>query len=140
MEKKRSGFTLVELMIVVIIVGILAAVAIPIMRGRIDSAKWTEGKAMAGTIATAIRAYSAEKGNTGVYGDQTALTWTLLGLDSGDFNGTYFDPLLFSWTSSYDDTTGLDFTVTVNRPAEITSEPQGWELSVAGIWAPVSGL
>ena len=56
----KKGFTLVELMVVILIVAILAAVAIPIMRGRVDAAKWSEGKAMMGTIATAIRAYVAE--------------------------------------------------------------------------------
>jgi prepilin-type N-terminal cleavage/methylation domain-containing protein len=60
--EKRKGFTLIELMVVIFIVGILAAVAIPIMRGRIDAAKWSEGKAGAGSIRTAARAFCAEKG------------------------------------------------------------------------------
>ncbi len=62
--ESRKGFTLIELMVVILIVGILAAVAVPIMRGRIDSAKWSEGNASAGAIRTSIRAYIAEKGPT----------------------------------------------------------------------------
>ncbi len=57
---QRKGFTLVELMVVVLIVGILAAVSIPLLSGRIDSSKWSEGNAGAGTIRTAVRAYYAE--------------------------------------------------------------------------------
>ncbi|MGA2679737.1 MAG: prepilin-type N-terminal cleavage/methylation domain-containing protein, partial [Sedimentisphaerales bacterium] len=58
----RKGFTLIELMVVIFIVGILAAVAIPIMRGRIDAAKWSEGKSAMGSIRTAARSLIAEKG------------------------------------------------------------------------------
>jgi type IV pilus assembly protein PilA len=58
----RKGFTLIELMVVVFIVGILAAVAIPIMRGRIDAAKWSEGRAAMGSVRTAARAFCAEHG------------------------------------------------------------------------------
>ena len=89
--KGRKGFTLVELMVVVLIVGILAAVAIPILRGRIDAAKWSEGRAMMGSIATAIRAYAAEKGVDGP--DPTAIIGmgpTELGFAPGDLTGTYF--------------------------------------------------
>ena len=61
--KAKKAFTMVELMVVILIVGILAAVAVPLMRGRIDSSKWSEGKAGMGTIASALRAYAAEKAN-----------------------------------------------------------------------------
>ena len=72
--KGRKGFTLIELMVVILIVGILAAVAVPIMRGRIDSAKWSEANASAGAIKSAVRAYIAEKGpNFDYTGIETAM-------------------------------------------------------------------
>jgi prepilin-type N-terminal cleavage/methylation domain-containing protein len=85
--RTEKGFTLIELMVVIFIVGILAAVAIPIMRGRIDAAKWSEGKAAAGSIRTAARAYIAEKGNSWSY---VGTTMTQLGFAAGDLNGKYF--------------------------------------------------
>jgi type IV pilus assembly protein PilA len=84
----RKGFTLIELMVVIFIVGILAAVAIPIMRGRIDAAKWSEGKAAAGSIRTAIRALIAEKGNG--WDGYGAVDFPALGFAAGDLDGKYF--------------------------------------------------
>jgi prepilin-type N-terminal cleavage/methylation domain-containing protein len=113
--KRQKGFTLIELMVVVMIVAILAAVAIPLMRGRVEAAKWSEGKAMAGTISTCIRAYAAEQGTTGTYGDQTSLTPAMLGFQSGDLTGTWFTTSNFSWTVSYDTAQSppLQYTITV---------------------------
>ena len=59
--KSRKGFTLVELMVVVVIVALLAALLIPMLTARVEAARWSEGKAAAGTIATALRAYIIEK-------------------------------------------------------------------------------
>ena len=88
----RKGFTLVELMIVILIVAILAAVAIPLMTGRIDAAKWSEGKASMGTIATAIRAYYAEKGcNPAPPAPSLVPTDPgFIGVTANDLTGTYF--------------------------------------------------
>jgi prepilin-type N-terminal cleavage/methylation domain-containing protein len=96
--ESRKGFTLIELMVVILIVGILAAVAIPIMRGRIDSAKWSEANASAGAIRTSIRAYIAEKGPT--YASyaadcegalSSATIQSSLGFSDSDLAGAYFD-------------------------------------------------
>jgi prepilin-type N-terminal cleavage/methylation domain-containing protein len=87
--KSRKGFTLIELMVVVLIVGILAAVAIPLMRGRIDSAKWSEAKSAMGTIATALRAYASEKG-TVIATDVGASDFPKIGIELSDLDGTYF--------------------------------------------------
>jgi type IV pilus assembly protein PilA len=51
--KKRKGFTLIELIVVIAILGILAAIAIPRIGGFTDSAKEQADKVMASTIKNA---------------------------------------------------------------------------------------
>ncbi len=57
---KRKGFTLVELVIVIVIVGILSIVAVPTYRGYTRKAMATEGRTLLGTIMTAQKIYYTE--------------------------------------------------------------------------------
>ena len=61
--KNVKGFTLVELVIVIVIVGILSIVAVPVYRGYTRKAMATEGKTLLGTIQTAEKIYFTEYAN-----------------------------------------------------------------------------
>ena len=59
-KKKEKGFTLIELMIVVAIIGILAAIAIPNFMRYQAKAKQSEAKANLGSIYTSQITFRAE--------------------------------------------------------------------------------
>lgn len=132
----KKGFTLIELMVVILIIGVLAGMAIPIMRGRANSAKWTEGKAGASTISTSLRAYAAEKGSTGTYPPALAE----LGFVASDLHGTYFTIANYSipactFTAGADPE--LTFTVRCNNTGTGISSPTAVELDEAGNWTEI---
>ena len=62
--KKRKGFMLLELIIVVAIIGILAAVAIPNLISMTDEAKVAKIQSDLSTIGTAMEVYHVKKGGT----------------------------------------------------------------------------
>ena len=72
MLKGKKGFTLIELMIVVAIIGILAAIAIPNFLKFQAKSKQSEAKANLGAIFTGQISYFGEQN---AYGDFVAVNW-----------------------------------------------------------------
>lgn len=64
MKAMQKGFTLIELMIVVAIVGILAAIAIPAYQDYTVRAKVSEGIAAAGATKASVAEYFVSANNT----------------------------------------------------------------------------
>ena len=114
----KKGFTLVELMVVVLIVAILAAVAIPLMQGRIDAAKWSEAKAGIGTIASGLRAYAAEHPTFAA-----APTKADIGILATDLNGTYFDDPAYQIVSASCANGVLSFVITATAANSTRTNP-----------------
>jgi type IV pilus assembly protein PilA len=86
MQKLQQGFTLIELMIVVAIIGILAALAVPAYQDYTIRAKVSEAASLASAARTAVDVAFSETGTlSGVPGNHTSL-----GLNpAGSYNAKY---------------------------------------------------
>ena len=75
-RKDRKGFTLVELMVVVVIIGILAAIAVTNYLKVQAKSKQSEAKINLAAICSAQLSYFGEKN---AYGDFTKINWSPTG-------------------------------------------------------------
>jgi len=116
---KYRGFSLIELMVVIMIVGVLASLAVPIFRDRTKQAKWTEGAASAGMIRKALRAYYSQDpvAASAMVGSTVDAVQGTLGFFAGDLNGRYFQASNFTITAIDGDGNA---TINVSAPAGLT--------------------
>jgi len=90
---RRAGFTLIELMIVVVVIGLLAAMAIPNYMNMRDHAKEASTKSNAHTVQLAVEDFSVRNG--GIYSAAAGDLTPLLpgqGLMGNPFTGLNTEP------------------------------------------------
>lgn len=126
--KKTKGFTLIEIMIVIGIIAVLAAVAIPNVLNAYLATKQTIARATLKTISTSLEHYFLNKGN--YPSNTTALTSAVPPYLSVDyFTGTH---------NSYnysDELAGYSYTITATPVATLIGATS-YTMSTGGVLSP----
>lgn len=85
---KNKGFTIIELMIAVAIIGILAAIAVPAYSNYTTRARVSESLALADSAKTAVAEYYQSNGTLPTSNTQAGLTSTIQGSNTSAVNVT----------------------------------------------------
>jgi type II secretion system protein G len=124
--RNQRGFTLIELMIVVAIIGILTAIAFPLYANIQARARVAKAQADTRTLASAAVVYSAHTGLLPASLDDLSVTVT--DPQTGVVAGPFVSPLPKApagWTDPYTYAANTDGTFTIRSSGDNTSVCQG---------------
>ena len=88
-RNRRRAFTLVEMLLVITIIGILAALVVPKMMGRSEQARQAAARADISSIKTALDAFEVDNG----YYPKNAMDLIQQPRDAKSWHGPYLDKI-----------------------------------------------
>ena len=103
LKMDESGMTLIELTIVMVIIGLLAALIIPQFRGVVDEAKLKTAQTEIQVFENALQRYSIDVGDFPSTEQGLNVLWTASSLVSGNWKGPYIGKPKFTdpWGNNY---------------------------------------
>lgn len=133
-KKTQEGFTLIEIMVVLVILGALAVISVPVYSNYVRRAKISEAISNVEAFATASRIYRMEKGYWPRRSDLTTGTTKVVDVDENYFNISWTDP-----SQNTNNTASLQMIITSNKFDATGSFKYTLDANYKGVWSDTTG-